>query len=91
MIKFKDFMPNVTEKNFAGLTTRSDSLFVTMKRVNHWIDSNSVEILNVETIMIPCGQKESSVVSDEGLYATTAYLGHMRSQGVRVWYQEAAG
>ena len=70
-------------------TSEMEPISDLMKPVNKWIESNFVEVISIETILIPRNAIRSpdSVNSTEsGRYHTGT--GIMWLQCIRVWYRE---
>ena len=89
MIKFKDFFPTAESYHSFRGPKKPESLHDTMKLANNWINSNSIEFINIETIILP---HDSGRLLHEGASSHKGYYflgqgGYFR-QGVRVWYRE---
>lgn len=53
MIKYEDFSPQITERGLLGNPKKAQTLQGTIDTVNQWIADNAIEIINIETVMIP--------------------------------------
>ncbi len=85
-ILFKDFAPAATKKQtLIFVTTTVGSFEDAVMRANRWVDERSVDVINVETVVLPEMHSEDGTTDTE---LTTS--GEMRSQWyqfVRVWYR----
>ncbi|MEG3881957.1 hypothetical protein QT972_31845 [Microcoleus sp. herbarium7] len=95
MIKYKDFAPRITERGPFGGASDYESFSEVVSTVNQWIESTKIQVVNVETVVLP----DSIEGTSDGVYGLTVSNGLypvMISQGVtincfqcvRVWYRE---
>jgi hypothetical protein len=95
MIKCKDFAPRITERGPFGGGAEYESFSEVVNTVNQWIESTTIQVINVETVVLPDSLKSTS----DGVYGVAVSNGVypvMVSQGVtincfqcvRVWYRE---
>ncbi|MFP5275396.1 hypothetical protein [Coleofasciculus sp.] len=95
MIKYKDFAPRITERGPFGGPSDYESFSEVVSEVNQWIESTTIQVINVETVVLPDRIEGTS----DGVYGVTtsnAFHPVMISQGVtvncfqcvRVWYRE---
>ncbi|MBD2438503.1 hypothetical protein [Nostoc sp. FACHB-110] len=95
MIQCKDFAPRITERGLFGGASDYESFFEVVSEVNQWIENTTIQVINVETVVLPDSLKSTS----DGVYGVTVSNGVypvMISQGVtvncfqcvRVWYRE---
>jgi len=95
MIKYKDFAPRITERGPFGGPAQYESFSEVVSALNQWIESTAIQVINVETIILPDSLKSTS----DDVYGMTVSNGVypvMISQGVtvnyfqcvRVWYRE---
>ncbi|MCC5618164.1 hypothetical protein LC605_24375 [Nostoc sp. CHAB 5836] len=95
MIQCKDFAPRITERGPFGGPSEYEFFSEVVSEVNQWIASKTVQVINVETVVLPDSLKSTS----DGVYGVTVSNGVypvMISQGVtvncfqcvRVWYRE---
>lgn len=95
MIKCKDFPPRITERGPFGGASDYESFSEVVSAVNQWIEQTTVQVINVETVVLP-DRIESTSGSDYGLTTSNAFYPVTISQGltincfqcVRVWYRE---
>jgi len=95
MIQYKDFAPRITERGPFGGASDYESFSDLVSAVNQWIGSAAIQVINVETVVLPDRIEGTS----DGVYGVTtsnAFYPVMISQGitvnyfqcVRVWYRE---
>jgi len=87
MIAFRDFAPQVVEQGGFLKWTKYEDFADIVERVNTWIDEQSVQVMNIETIQLP--EERAWCTSRTG--TTTTYYPVAESprmrQIVRVWYR----
>lgn len=95
MIQCKDFAPRITDRGPFGGPAKYESFSEVVSAVNQWIASTTIQVINVETVVLPDRIEGTS----DGVYGVTVSNGVypvMISQGVtvnyfqcvRVWYRE---
>lgn len=82
-ITFRDFLPE-DRTRFLGLGRKFEPRTELMARVNAWLEEESIEVLNIETVLLPGLPEEDSTVSTEKLLQSTQW-----AQAIRVWYRES--
>ena len=95
MIQYKDFAPRITERGPFGGASDYESLSDVVSAVNQWIGSAAIQVINVETVVLP-DRIEGTSDGVYGLTTSNAFYPVMISQGlvinyfqcVRVWYRE---
>lgn len=95
MIKYKDFAPRITERGPFGGPSEYESFSEVVSEVNQWIASKTIQIINVETVVLP-DRIEGTGDGDHGVKTSNAFYPVMIGQGlainyfqcVRVWYRE---
>ena len=95
VIAFHDFTPKDSTRMLA-LTRTVESVGAVMTRVNAWIDSNRVDVINVETLLLPVdaaanrdGDSAGEFTDNMGVSVGMFDIGTTRLQVVRVWYRSA--
>lgn len=89
MIQFKDFRPEPTQEGWFNVFW--PTLDVLVATMNQWAADAAVEIVNVETVIVPTlasGTASTHLAAeswDLGAYQTMPAF-----QFIRVWYREAA-
>ncbi|KAM3098883.1 hypothetical protein ACKFKF_16580 [Phormidesmis sp. 146-12] len=95
MIKYKDFAPRIIERGPFGGPAEYESFSEVVSEVNQWIASTTIQVINVETVVLP-DRIEGTSDDVYGLTTSNAFHPVMISQGlaincfqcVRVWYRE---
>ena len=95
MIQYKDFAPRITERGPFGGASDYESFSDVVSAVNQWIGSAAIQVINVETVVLP-DRIEGTSDGVYGLTTSNAFYPVMISQGlvinyfqcVRVWYRE---
>jgi hypothetical protein len=96
MIQYKDFAPRITERGPFGGASDYESFSEVVSAVNQWIESTTIQVINVETVVLPDWSIESTSDDVYGVTTSNGYYPVMISQGlkidcfqcVRVWYRE---
>ncbi len=83
MLTFKDFIPQIY-KQLLGFPTDYESIVEVLTRVQRWIEREQIQVLNVETLLLPVlpGEQEEG-----GPTRVTGVSGNI-FQIIRVWYHE---
>ena len=82
-IAFKDFFPAVLKRGF--LSSEYELFPAVVQQANEWIATSGVQVLNVETLVLPNVSDE-----DEAQQTNIRTSGEMSSywrQILRVWYE----
>ncbi|MGJ3253577.1 MAG: hypothetical protein ACFE0J_20945 [Elainellaceae cyanobacterium] len=95
MIQYKDFAPRITERGPFGGPSEYESFSEVVSAVNQWIESTTIQVINVETVVLP-DRIEGTHDDIYGVTTSNAFYPVMISQGlpikyfqcVRVWYRE---
>jgi hypothetical protein len=95
MIKCKDFAPRITERGPFGGPAEYESFSEVINAANQWIESSTMQVINVETVVLP-DRVEGTSAGIYGLTTSNGFYPVMISQGltincfqcVRVWYRE---
>jgi hypothetical protein len=96
MIKYKDFAPRITERGPLGGASEYETFAEVVSAVNQWIESTTIQVINVETVVLPDWSIESTSDDVYGVATSNGFYPVMISQGlaincfqcVRVWYRE---
>lgn len=87
MIAYRDFAP--TQTSSAGLfkTATYETLDQVLAAANAWIQTNNINVLNVETVVLP----NLHVSNDKGTSAPSQVLqpgfAEAWNQFIRIWYR----
>jgi len=95
IIKYEDFAPRITERGPFGGPAEYESFSEVVSAVNQWIASTTIQVINVETVVLP-DRIEGTSDDVYGVTTSNAFHPVMISQGVtvncfqcvRVWYRE---
>ncbi len=92
MLSFRDFIPADITKAIA-VSRRYETLTEVLDRVNAWVAEQKVEVINVETVILPLLSNSKS--TDTSRYTDNMQLGigmfsfgDKRQQIARVWYRK---
>ncbi|HEY1016933.1 MAG TPA: hypothetical protein VGE07_29740 [Herpetosiphonaceae bacterium] len=88
MLTFKDFIPQV-QKRVLGMATAYESIHEVLTRVNRWMESEQIQVFNVETLLLPEHPKDRE--ESPPAYMTSAGYSYGTYQTIRVWYREQGG
>jgi hypothetical protein len=95
MIKCEDFAPRITERGSFGGPSEYESFSEVGSAVNQWIKSRTIQVINVETVVLPDRVEGTSddvygVTLSNGFYPVVISQGLTINffQCVRVWYKE---
>ncbi len=95
MIQYKDFAPRITERGPFGGPAQYESFSEVVSALNQWIASTTIQVINVETVVLPDSLKSTSddvygVTVSNGVYPVMISQGVTVNyfQCVRVWYRE---
>ncbi len=83
MLTLKDFIPQV-QKKILGIPTDYESIHEMLTRVKRWIEREQIQVLNVETLLLPMLPSES----EESPPARIVGNAMSTFQIIRVWYHE---
>ncbi|MBD1919399.1 hypothetical protein [Leptolyngbya sp. SLC-A1] len=53
MIQCKDFAPRIIERRPFGGASEYESFSEVVSAVNRWIESTTIQVINVETVVLP--------------------------------------
>jgi hypothetical protein len=95
MIKCRDFAPQITERGPFGGPTEYEVFSEVVSAVNQWIESTTIQAINVETVVLP-DRIEGTSDDVYGVAVSNGFYPVMISQGVtincfqcvRLWYRE---
>lgn len=87
MFTYKDFAPEVVEKGGLFRSNKVEALKEVVATANHWAETNSVEVINIETVLLPVTSKDP--VESFERTAISVELGMAEwTQIVRLWFLE---
>ena len=87
MLKFKDFVPTRIKK--AGFLSQAQFEHFTDKvgEINEWVTENSIEIVSIETVVLPNIWDEHEEGSEDVDLATSGTNISSWHQFIRIWYK----
>ena len=95
MIKCQDFAPRITKRGPFGGPAEYESFAEVVSAVNQWIENGAIQVMNVETVVLPDGLESTSdgvygLMLSNGLYPVMVSSGITIKffQCVRVWYRD---
>jgi len=65
MIQYKDFAPRITERGPFGGASEYESFSEVVSAVNQWIESTTIQVINVETVVLPIASKAQVMVTTD--------------------------
>ncbi len=89
MIAFKDFVPQELQPGGFLALPQYEMIDVTVQAANDWISQQGVQVLNVETVVLPNLWHPGSKGTGEGMRRTRSDFPSDWYQFVRVWYVAA--
>jgi len=89
MIAYRDFAPR--QVTSAGLLKQAtfESLDETLAAANTWIQANAVDVLNVETVIMPNNYSAKRHGTAEAEMITQSEFAIAWNQFIRVWYRQS--
>ncbi|SNT15137.1 hypothetical protein SAMN05421640_2532 [Ekhidna lutea] len=88
MIQHIDFAPKVTKKGGLFKSAQIESFHSLMDAMNEWISSNPIELVNVETVLLPNIYDSDEEGSEDTMLGTGRESSSHWYQLIRVWYKE---
>ncbi|MCK6474537.1 MAG: hypothetical protein L6R28_22700 [Planctomycetes bacterium] len=87
MFDYRDFHPEVIQ--FDGWLTREHTAaFETaMKEANAWVEEHEVEVINIETVVLPNIHESDEEGSEDGSLWTGGESSSTWNQVLRVWFR----
>jgi len=91
MIAYQDFLPQVTQAGGVFKNAQHESFDQMIARINQWITAHCIQVLNIETIVLPNIQ----LAGHNSTHSTYRTSGHNLATNqwypvVRVWYSVEA-
>jgi hypothetical protein len=95
MLTFRDFVPRDNTPMLA-LSRRHESMQDVLARVNAWVASDRIEVVNIETVLLPASATTDRQGGSAGSFTDNLQLdlgafeiGGSRVQVLRVWHRAA--
>jgi hypothetical protein len=86
MLQYRDFVPQLTKRPGIFSPGEIQSLASALAAANAWIEQESIQVVNVETVVLPNLWEEESESSDPEM-VTSGMQGTHWYQFIRVWYR----
>ena len=87
MIGCKDFVPKVRQKAFLFQAEDMETLSETFERLNQWIATNEIDVINVETVVLPNMHDHDEDGSSDVNLRTSGDMMSEWYQFFRVWFR----
>lgn len=87
MIGFYDFAPRITDVGGFFKLPVAEQLAEPLKRASEWVDEHSVEVMNIETVLLPNIHSPGEEGSGDPILMTSGDFATAWYQIVRVWYR----
>jgi hypothetical protein len=87
MIAFKDFAPQQTSPPGLLKAAEFESLVATVAAANAWIDGHGIDVVYVETVVLPNVWSPHSSGTDDPNQILQGGFAEAWNQFVRVWYR----
>ncbi|MBN4071945.1 hypothetical protein JYT83_00855 [bacterium AH-315-F18] len=88
MINFRDFSPKGrVETSFLSHEIIVESLKVPLDRANNWIAMDDIDVINVETVVLPNIYSDQESGTMDTNLRTSGEVSSYWHQFVRVWYR----
>ena len=82
---FKDFVPSVKDPGGFFKPATHEDLAETLARANAWIDQKGIDVINVETVVLPNMRIEEGPEDTE--LRTSGDMSSYWYQFIRVWFR----
>lgn len=87
MIKHIDFTPKVTKKGKLFKSTEIEKFQDIVGLMNQWLEENSPEVVNIETVLLPNIHDSDEEGSEDTMLGTGRESSSHWYQLIRVWYK----
>ena len=87
MIWFRDFVPQIIQQPGFFQPGEYESLDEALTLANEWIEATGVEVVNVETVVLPNIWSQYEEGSTDTALPTSGEMASHWHQFVRVWYR----
>ncbi len=87
MIAYRDFVPTQISPAALFKSAKYESLDHTLETANAWIRTNSINVLNVETVVLPNLCWSEGTADTKNFVLQTAVAEATKNQFFRVWYR----
>lgn len=87
MISFRDFTPAVKDRGGLFRQPTMEELSAAVARANEWAADNDIQVINIETVVLPNIHLPGEEGSADTQLHTSGDMGSRWHQFIRVWYQ----
>jgi hypothetical protein len=87
MIMFRDFVPDFRDKGGLFRMPVMEQLSVSLKEANTWIDKYAVDVVNIETVVLPNIHSPDEAGSADVQLRTSGDMSAYWHQFIRVWHR----
>jgi hypothetical protein len=88
MILFRDFVPEQTSSGGLFQIPQYAPLSDCLKEANAWVDEYQVDVINVETVVLPNMHDAHEEGSRDPSLRASGEVGTMWHQFIRVWFRK---
>ncbi|MDG2470183.1 MAG: hypothetical protein P8M80_12955 [Pirellulaceae bacterium] len=88
MLKFKDFVPQMTEQPGWLREGTYESFDLAVDAANIWITESHIEVINIETVVLPNLWSRFEEGSTDSSIGTSGDSPSRWNQFLRCWYRE---
>ena len=90
MIAYKDFVPAETSAGGWFQMPTREQLLESLARANEWISVNNLDVINVETVVLPNIHAAGEEGSTDVQIRTSGEMSAYWYQFIRVWYRKSS-
>ena len=90
MIQFKDFVPQVTDGGGFFRMPTIEEFSMALERANEWIAQDNVDVVNIETVLLPNMHNHGEEGSIDVHLGTSGEMSSIWHQFIRVWYRASS-
>jgi len=88
MIKCKDFVPEIIKKGGFFTIAKAQEFQTCLDQANEWISNHQIEVINIETVVLPNIHDELEEGSMDTNLDTIGDTTSSWNQFIRVWYEQ---
>ena len=88
MIKCKDFVPEIIKKGGFFTIAKAQESQACLDQANEWISNHQIEVINIETVVLPNIHDELEEGSMDTNLDTLSDTSSSWNQFIRIWFRE---
>ena len=88
MIKCKDFVPEIIKKGGFFTIAKAQEFQACLDQANEWISNHQIEVINIETVVLPNIHDELEEGSMDTNLDTLGDTSSSWNQFIRIWFRE---